>query len=81
MLTQSIIALTGALAIWLSQDAKQSRQRWAPIFGLAGQPFWLIETWHASQWGMFALTLAFIAGWSRGLARHWLRRVKGAADG
>lgn len=72
MFEQAIIAITGALSIWLTQDPRLSWQRWAPIAGLVGQPFWLVATWASAQWGMFALTLVFTAAWLRGLNRHWL---------
>ncbi|MDB5845709.1 MAG: hypothetical protein JWP79_3019, partial [Polaromonas sp.] len=35
------IALFGALAVWLSQERRESYRRWACIFGMLGQPFWL----------------------------------------
>ena len=37
---QIAIALTGVVAIWLSQDHRIQFRKWASIFGLIGQPFW-----------------------------------------
>lgn len=41
-------------------------KRWAPVVGLAGQPFWLYSTGAAGQWGMFALCCAYTAIYARG---------------
>jgi hypothetical protein len=35
--------------------------------GLLSQPFWLVSTWRARQWGMFFLSLAFTFAWGLGL--------------
>ena len=71
MIEQIIIAVTGAVAIWQSQSPNLRTQRWAPIWGLAGQPFWFITSYHAEQWGIFALSVAFTVCWMRGLHTHW----------
>jgi hypothetical protein len=76
MIDQLAIACTGAIAVWLSQDARDTRRRWACWFGLAGQPFWLYTTWHAQQWGIFALAFVYTYAWWRGFRHHWL--AKGA---
>jgi hypothetical protein len=60
------IVFTGMIAVWLTQDARESRRRWACIFGIAGQPFWLYATYKAGQWGILA-TCAYI---KRDLQRH-----------
>lgn len=73
MISQFFIAVTGALAIWLVNDPRINRQRWAPIIGLAGQPFWFYETIQAGQWGMLALTVVFTAAWAKGFYYHWIK--------
>lgn len=40
MIDQIAIALTGATAVWCSQDHRESVRRWACILGTIGQPFW-----------------------------------------
>ncbi len=72
MLDQIGIALTGCIAIWLSQDARASHRRWACIFGLIGQPFWFYAAWQAGQWGIFALSFIYTASWLKGLWNNWL---------
>jgi len=39
-LDQIAIALLGSLAAWLSQARGKSWRKWAPMFGMLGQPFW-----------------------------------------
>ena len=76
MLEQLAIALFGATAVWLSQDESSANQKLACIFGLIGQPFWFWATFHAEQWGMFALCFLYTAAWWRGFERHWLQQVR-----
>lgn len=66
------IALTGAIAIFLSQDRRESVRKWACIFGIAGQPFWFLATYRAGQWGMFALCFVYLASWMRGFKNNWM---------
>ena len=55
ILSQIGIAIFGVTAVWLSQDSRESWRRWSNVFGLAGQPFWILETINAHQWGILAL--------------------------
>lgn len=72
MIDQIAIALTGATAVWLSQDRRPSWQKWACIFGLCGQPFWFYATWSAEQWGIFAVCIIYTLAWLKGLKNYWL---------
>lgn len=72
MIAQLGIATFGLLAVWLSQDTRIQRRRWAPVFGLVGQPFWFYAAWTTEQWGIFALCFLYSASWARGL-RLWRR--------
>jgi hypothetical protein len=71
-LDQIGIALSGVIAVWLSQDKRESWRRWACIFGMLGQPFWFYATWKAGQWGIFALCTLYTYAWARGVWTHWL---------
>lgn len=66
-----MIALFGVGAVWLSQDPRVERRRFAPILGLIGQPFWFYSAWAAEQWGIFVLCFLYTASWLRGLRAHW----------
>ncbi|MGI4936364.1 MAG: hypothetical protein ACRYF5_06415 [Janthinobacterium lividum] len=67
------IALTGAIAAFLTQDKRASWRRWACIFGLIGQPFWFYTSYQAGQWGVFALSVLYAGAWLRGLWNYWIR--------
>lgn len=69
---QAAIAILGAAAAWLSQDARPRWARWACIVGLIGQPFWVAATWRAGQWGMLVVSLVFTAAWLRGIWSLWI---------
>lgn len=71
MLSQIIIVITGVLAVWLSQDACESRRRFACLFGMAGQPFWFYSTYQAEQWGIFALSFLYTFAWIKGIKVYW----------
>lgn len=72
---QAAIFGLGLTAVALSQSRRAALRRWAPIFGLAGQPFWLFETAIAGQPGMFALSVAYTVVWAAGAWNQWLRKV------
>ena len=74
MLDQIAIAVTGVIAVWLSQDTRAHWRKWACVFGLAGQPFWFYATWTAEQYGIFVLCLLYTYSWARGVRN--LRRGK-----
>lgn len=76
---QLVILFSGALAIVLTQLPSPRAQRWAPLIGIVGQPFWLWASWHAQQWGMFTMSLVYTGAWGYGIKRHWWdsnRKVK-----
>jgi hypothetical protein len=66
------IALTGAVAVFLTQSRRFERRRWACIVGLIGQPFWFFAAIEAGQWGVFAVSVLYLLGWLRGLWTYWL---------
>jgi len=70
---QIIIALTGATAIWLSQQANESWKKYASILGLIGQPFWFYSSFQAEQWGIFALCFFYTYSWAVGFKNNWLK--------
>lgn len=70
MIAQIGIAIFGVLAVWLSQESRIERRRWAPVFGLVGQPFWFWAAVSTEQWGIVALSVLYTISWARGL-RMW----------
>lgn len=74
MIPQLAIALTGVVAIWLSQDPRLERRRFACLFGIVGQPFWFWSAWSAGQWGIFCLCFLYSYAWLKGVHTHWIRK-------
>ena len=74
MMSQIGIMTFGLVAIWLSQDSRESVRRWACISGMCSQPFWFWSSWQAEQWGIFAISFAYTFCWWRGVRAHWLQR-------
>jgi hypothetical protein len=73
VIEQVVIAICGMASVWLSQDLRRSRQRWACVFGLVAQPFWFYACWKAEQWGIFLLAFIYTAAWARGVYNFWIR--------
>ena len=79
MISQIAIAITGIMAVWLSQDSRLDRRKHACWFGLAGQPFWFYVSFIEQQWGIFLLSFFYTFAWFRGLKMYWLDK-KGPAE-
>jgi hypothetical protein len=73
MIDQVGIALTGVTAIFLSQSKQEWLRRYACLFGMAGQPFWIYAAVKAEQWGILALTVLYTLAWAKGVWTHWLK--------
>lgn len=71
-LDQLAIALTGATAAWLTQSRNERARKYACVFGIIGQPFWLWASWQTQQWGIFIVSILYAAAWMRGLWVHWI---------
>lgn len=80
MLTQSLIAITGVGAVWLSQDSRASYQKYACLFGLAGQPFWFYSSFITEQWGIFFLSFIYTFAWIKGFKNYWLANNTTASE-
>lgn len=72
MHVQVFIALFSVTAVALSQCESLSLRRWASVFGLVSQPFWYWTSWHAEQWGIFALSFLYTAAWTKGFWQAWV---------
>jgi hypothetical protein len=71
---QTVILLSGALAIWLTQVGSLRASRAACVIGLIGQPCWLYATAAAGQWGMFALSVFYTGTWLFGVRTYWFKQ-------
>lgn len=80
MFSETFIAITGIAAVFLSQDERLNRKKYACLFGLAGQPCWFYETYFAAQWGIFGLTFVYTLAWSKGVYLYWIKPRLGEKD-
>lgn len=70
------IMIFSGCAAWLSMDGRESVRKWAPVVGLASQPFWFVSSWQAGQFGAIAMTVWFTIVWCRGIKTYWFKGVK-----
>lgn len=70
---QFAIAFTGAVAIYLTQQSRVEWKRYACLFGLAGQPFWVYSAVANQQWGIAVLCLFYTYSWGLGAYNNWVK--------
>jgi len=68
-IVQGCIAAMSVTATYLSLHP--TRQRYACMFGLGVQPFWMVSTVQHQQWGMFALCFVYGGIWAKSAWKHW----------
>ncbi len=73
---QIAIALTGVVAIWLTQQGNNEWKKYACLFGMAGQPFWVHSAYSAEQWGILVLTAFYTYSWYVGIKNNWIKPSK-----
>jgi hypothetical protein len=79
MVEQLAIAFCGLASVYLSQDTRRERRKWACVFGLAAQPFWFATAWDARQFGVLALCFVYAWLWVRGFRLYWFSSGETAA--
>lgn len=70
MIDQVGIVGLGVTAVGLSQS--KTYARYACLFGMASQPFWIYSAVSAAQWGVLVATLFYTAAWASGIWKFWL---------
>lgn len=68
---QLALAFFGLSALWMATGHNERARRWAPVVGLCGQPAWLVFALNAQAWGLFVLSLAYTAVYTRGAWLQW----------
>ena len=63
LVCQTAIILTGVTGIFLVAR----KNKWGFVVGLASTPFWFITAYLNSQWGIFALNVAYMLNWIYGI--------------
>lgn len=66
---QLLILVSAMVAIALVTQPHARTRAAGCLVGLAGQPFWILETWHGGQWGMLLVSLWFAAVYALGAWR------------
>lgn len=69
-MNQLMIFVCSVTAVGLVTNGRRWGQKWGSLVGLAGQPFWFWDTWHAQQWGMFGGTILFTLLYLRAFIRE-----------
>lgn len=71
-MSQIGIVVFGALAIFLVGLKDDNKwRRWGYVSGLCAQPFWFYTTWHAEQYGIFAMSFFYCYSWLNGFDNHF----------
>lgn len=65
------IVLTGVFAVFLTQCAPRL-QRFACLFGMAGQPAWIYAALQSRQLGVLIVSALYTLAWGKGIWTHWL---------
>lgn len=75
IIAQIGITIFGILAIFLVAR----KNKWGFVFGLISQPFWFITAIVNEQWGVFALSIVYLANWIYGMYK-WFQDDKKSAE-
>jgi len=67
-----VLIISGVGIAILSLPPDNSVQPWGYALGLASQPFHIIASAMAKQWGGFLLSLWFTGAWAVGIWNHLL---------
>lgn len=68
---QFFLAAFGLTSIYFAMGHNPTRRRWAPIIGLAGQPFWAVFAWQSEGWGLAILVTAYTLVYIQGIRMQW----------
>lgn len=74
MIEQIAIGVFGVTAIFLTQCENEGLRRYACIFGMLSQPFWMWAAYQAEQWGILGLSVLYALSWGKGINTHWIKR-------
>lgn len=70
---QFALAFFGLTALYMATGHNLCARRWAPLVGLAGQPFWIVFAVQSAAWGLLALSIAYSCVYVRGAWLQWRR--------
>lgn len=70
----AVISVLSLTSIALAYYSKQDMRRYACLFGLAAQPFWIAHVVMSEAWGILPLTPAYTILYLAAIRTHWLQR-------
>ena len=73
ILSQSVILLCGLSTVFLSTAEQFHHRKWASLFGMTAQPFWLYDSYTNQQWGILLLSILFAGRWTQVFIRDWIK--------
>ena len=79
-LAQVWIIVFGCSAIWFV-GAREPYRRWGYVLGLISQPAWLYASVVSEQWGVFLVSVIYLAAWIRGCVKNPLIGKRGGYHG
>ena len=68
--TQFWLPATGLPTLYFTSK----KSKWAPFFGLLGQPAWIYAAAYTRQWGLLILTIAYTGLWVMTARRWWSKK-------
>ncbi len=71
MLTEYLISGFSLTSIALAYFPSRDLRRYACLFGLAAQPFWIALVIHKGLWGILPLTPAYTILYLIAIWNHW----------
>lgn len=74
MFSQIMIAFTGVIAIYLTQQRNEKWKRFACLFGMAGQPFWIYSAYQSGLYGILILSIFYAYAWGLGFYNNWIKK-------
>ena len=70
-MTQFLMAFFGLTSIYCAMGNSPRLRKWAPVIGLAGQPFWAWFAWQSQAWGLAVLVLTYTLVYCNGIRVQW----------
>jgi hypothetical protein len=58
-------------AVLMAMSRNDTARKWAPVVGLAGQPFWIVFAIRTQAWGVLVLAGVFTLVYLSGLLIQW----------
>lgn len=74
IIIQIILSVLSLSSLFCITRESITVRKYAPIFGLLSQPFWIYATFKASQFGMFLLSFIYTIIWVNTFYNMWINK-------